>query len=262
MALELYHHPQSTCSQKVRICLAEKRIPWVGRVVDIARRENLSPEYLAINPNGVVPALVHDGRAVIESAVMCQYLDELSPRAPRLTPADAVARAAMRAWLCFIDEVPSMAVRVPSFQGVFLPHFQAMSQREYDEFVSANVLRRIFFRRMGRGGFNQDEYDGAIEQLDLTLERMERALADHAWLVSDQFTIADICMAPLIVRMEDLGMAGRWADRAHVRSWYGRMRARPSFAEAFPQGARISRSQSGLPGGGEDRGPAPAERGR
>lgn len=262
MALELYHHPQSTCSQKVRICLAEKGIPWVGRVVDIARRENLSPEYLAINPNGVVPALVHDGRAVIESAVMCQYLDEFHPDAPRLTPADAVARAAMRAWLCFIDEVPSMAVRVPSFQGVFLPHFQAMSQREYDDFVSANILRRIFFRRMGRGGFNRDEYDGAIEQLELTLERMERALAGHAWLVSDQFTIADICMVPLIVRMEDLGMAGHWADRANVRSWYARMRARPSFAEAIPQGARISTRKPGLPGGGEDREPAAAERGR
>ena len=252
MTLELHHHPQSTCSQKVRICLAEKGIPWVGRVVDIARRENLSPDYLAINPNGVVPAFVHDGRPIIESAVMCQYLDELHPREPRLTPADAVTRAAMRAWLCFIDEVPSMAVRVPSFRKVFLPHFQAMSQREYDEFVSANTLRRIFFKRMGRGGFNQDEYDGAIEQLDLTLARMERALADHAWLVSDQFTIADICMTPLIVRMEDLGMAERWADRATVRSWYDRVRARPSFAQAFPDGARISHGESGFLAGVED----------
>ena len=76
------------------------------------------------------------------------------------------------------------------------------------------------------------------------------------------FDIYELLMLPLIVRMEDLGMAGRWADRANVGSWYGRMRARPSFAEAIPQGARISPRKPGLPGGGEDRGPAEAERGR
>ena len=249
MTLELYHHPQSTCSQKVRICLAEKQIVWVNRVVDIAKRENLSPQYLAINPNGVVPAFVHDGRPIIESAVMCQYVDELYPHEPRLTPEDPLARAGMRAWLCFIDEVPSMAIRVPSFRNVFLPHFQAMSEREYDAFVSANTLRKIFFKRMGRGGFNQDEYDGAIEQLDMTLARMERALADHTWLVSDHFTIADICMAPLIVRMEDLSMAERWADYPNVQSWYDRVRTRPSFAQAFHDGTRISRKKPGFPGG-------------
>ena len=247
MTLELYHHPQSTCSQKVRICLAEKQVAWVSRPVDISKRENLSPEYLAINPNGVVPAFVHDGRPVIESAVMCEYIDELYPNDPKLTPSDPVERAAMRAWLCFIDEVPSMAIRVPSFRKVFLPHFQAMSDPEYDKFVSANTLRKIFFKRMGRGGFNEDEYEGAIEQLAMTLARMEGALGRHAWLVSDQFTIADICMAPLIVRMEDLGMAEMWAEHAGVQSWYDRVRARPAFAEAYYDGTRISHHKPGFP---------------
>ena len=247
MTLELYHHPQSTCSQKVRICLAEKNVEWVSRPVDIAKRENLAPEYLAINPNGVVPAFVHEGRPIIESAVMCEYIDDIYPHEPKLTPADPVERAAMRAWLCFIDEVPSMAIRVPSFRKVFLPHFQAMSDPEYDKFVSANTLRKIFFKRMGRGGFNEDEYDGAIEQLAMTLARMAAVLADHDWLVSDQFTIADICMAPLIVRMEDLGMAEMWAEHAAVQSWYDRVRARPAFAVAFYDGTRMSHRKPGYP---------------
>ena len=247
MTLELYDHPQSTCSQKVRICLAEKGVEWVDRVVDIAKRENLSPDYLAINPNGVVPAFVHDGRPVIESAVMCEYVDERFPTEPRLSPSNMVERAAMRAWLCFIDEVPSMAIRVPSFRNVFLPHFKAMSEREYDKFVSANTLRKIFFKRMGRGGFNEDEYEGAIEQLEMTLARMGAALADHEWLVSDQFTIADVCMTPLIVRLEDLGMAEMMADQPHVQSWYKRVQARPSFAQAYYNGTRISHRKPGFP---------------
>ncbi len=247
MALELYHHPQSTCSQKVRLCLAEKNVEWVERLVDISKRENLAPDYLAINPNGVVPAFVHDGRAVIESAVMCEYLDERYPTEPKLTPTDIVERAAMRAWLCFIDEVPSMAIRVPSFRNVFLPHFQAMSAQDYDKFVSANTLRKIFFKRMGRGGFNEDEYEGAIEQLEMTLARMEAALGQHDWLVSDQFAIADICMAPLIVRLEDLGMAEMFAGHPNVQSWYARIQARPSFAVAYYEGTRISHRKPGYP---------------
>src|SRR5690349_21710453 len=116
MTLELYHSHISTCSQKVRLCLAEKRIEWISRPVDLSRRENLREEYLAINPNGVVPAFVHNGHAIFESTVMCEYLEEAFPDSPSVVPRDPVERASMRAWLRFIDEVPSMAVRVPSFQ--------------------------------------------------------------------------------------------------------------------------------------------------
>ena len=81
--LELYHAPHSTCSQKVRICLAEKGVEWVDRRLNLATREHLTPEYLAINPNGVVPTLVHDDKIIIDSSVICEYLDEVFP-APRL----------------------------------------------------------------------------------------------------------------------------------------------------------------------------------
>ena len=57
MALELFHAHNSTCSRKVRLCLVEKGIrDWISRPVDISKHENLTPEYLAMNPNGVVPA--------------------------------------------------------------------------------------------------------------------------------------------------------------------------------------------------------------
>ena len=240
MTLVLYHHDKSTCSQKVRICLAEKAVAWDSHQVDLLNAENLSPEYLAINPNGVVPAFVHDGRPVIESAVMCEYIDEVWPGEPKLTPDDPVARADMRAWLRFIDEVPSMAVRVPSFQNVFLERFKAMSEEEYAAFRDQNTLRREFFMRLNRTGFSDAEYENSIRQLELTVARMEKALADGPWLVGGQYTIADICIAPLFQRMDDLGLAGLWADSPRVSDWFERMKARPAYQKAFYEGSRLT----------------------
>ncbi len=241
MALELYHSHISTCSQKVRIALAEKGIDWVSRPVDLSKHENLTPEFLAINPNGVVPAFVHDGRPIYESTVMCEYLDERWPDAPRLSPDDLVDRALMRAWLRWIDEVPSMAIRVPSFRNVFLSHFQKKSPEEFDAFVEANPLRKHFFKRMGQKGFSDEEYEAAIEQLDRSLARMDAALDGHDWLVADRFSIADICITPVIVRMEDIDMAGMWDGKfPRVAAWYARVQARPSFKAAYYPGTRIS----------------------
>jgi glutathione S-transferase len=238
MALELYHAAHSTCSQKVRICLAEKGVEWVSRPLDFSERENLSPEYMAINPNGVVPAFVHDGTPIIESTVMCEYLDEVWPNEPRLSPDDPKKRAEMRAWLRFIDEVPSMAVRVPSFQNVFLDRFKAMSDEEYVAFRESNTLRRDFFMRMNHTGFSDDEYENAILQLQASIERMEEALTRVGpWLIGAQFTIADICVAPLLQRMEELSLSDMWGDAPAVTDWFARIRARPSFATAFYPGS-------------------------
>lgn len=240
MSLVLYHHDKSTCSQKVRICLAEKGVDWDDRPVDLVNAENLSPEYLAINPNGVVPAFVHDGRPIIESTVMCEYVDEVWPDEPKLSPDDPVTRADMRAWLRFIDEVPSMAIRVPSFQNVFLPRFLAMSDEEYEAFRDQNTLRREFFMRLNRTGFSDAEYENSILQLKATVDRMEAALADGPWLVGAQYTIADICVAPLFQRMEDLGMADIWQGAPLVADWFERMRARPAYQTAFYEGSRLT----------------------
>lgn len=240
MALELYHNHASTCSQKVRIALAEKGIDWVDRNVDLSKQENLTPDYLAINPNGVVPAFVHDGTPIIESTVMCEYLDEVWPDEPCLSPADPKKRAEMRAWLRYIDEVPSMAIRVPTFQNVLIDRFRNMSEEEYTAFRDSNTLRRDFFMRLNRTGFSDEEYDNSLRQLSATIERMERALErEGPWLVGTQYTIADICMVPTFQRMEDLGMAEMWAGAPGVADWYARMKDRPAYRTAFYPGSRL-----------------------
>ena len=86
--LELYHNVNSVCAQKVRIVLAEKNVPWTNHHLSLARGEQLTPEFKKMNPRGVVPVLVHDGNVIVESSVICSYLDEVFPNPP-LTPSAA-----------------------------------------------------------------------------------------------------------------------------------------------------------------------------
>ena len=130
--LTLYNAAHSTCSQKVRICLAEKALAFEDIRLDLGKaKDHLKPEYLDINPNGVVPTLVDDGDIIVDSSVICEYLDERYPEIP-LSPADPVQRSRMRAWMRFLEEVPTAAVRVPSFNMGFLPRFEGLNRQQFE----------------------------------------------------------------------------------------------------------------------------------
>jgi len=240
--LKLYNAAHSTCSQKVRICLAEKKLPFEDIKLDIGKaKEHLKPEYLKINPNGVVPTLVDDGRAIIDSSVICEYLEERYPQV-KLSPDDLVDRARMRAWMRFIEEVPTAAVRVPSFNMGFLPRYEGMDQDTFRG-VEADIrpIRKHFYRRMGPNGFREEDVLASYEQIANTCGRMNAALESGPWLIGKQYTLADIIVTPLIDRMNDLGLSDIWEKKyPRVSDWYGRMRARPAFQQTFYRGARMS----------------------
>lgn len=240
--LVLYNAAHSTCSQKVRICLAEKGLPFKDVKLDLGKgKEHLKPEYLKINPNGVVPTLVDGDDIIIDSSVICEYLDEKYPQV-RLTPDDLVQRARMRAWMRFLEEVPTAAVRVPSFNMGFLPRFEGLDREQFEQ-QQADVrpIRKQFYRRMGPGGFKKEDVDASIEQLGNTCRRMNDALASGPWLLGEPYSLADIIVAPLIDRMADLGFSDIWEDKyPRVSDWYERMQARPAFQATFYPGARMS----------------------
>src|SRR5262252_10718055 len=97
MSFTLYNAPQSTCSQRVRFVLNAKGLPFEEVKLDLLAGDQLKPDYLRLNPNGVVPTLVHDGAVVIDSSVIIEYLDEVFPQGESFTPRDPAGRAAMRA---------------------------------------------------------------------------------------------------------------------------------------------------------------------
>jgi glutathione S-transferase len=240
--ITLYHASHSTCSQKVRMVLAEKHLAFADVKLDLARKDQLKPEYLALNPNGVVPTLVDGDAVIVDSSVICEYLDERYPE-PRLTPEDVVKRAHMRSWMRYLEEVPTAAIRVPSFNRAFLHRFDGLDQERFEkEQMNPRKVRKELFQRMGSPkGFGKAEVELSLEQLSDTCARMHDALAAGPWLMGAQFTLADVIVTPTIDRMADLGLAHIWQDAyPRVTAWYERLQARPSFQSTYHAGSRVS----------------------
>src|SRR4051812_16371895 len=242
MSFTLYNAPQSTCSQRVRFVLNAKQLPFEEKKLDLLAGDQLEPGYLALNPNGVVPTLAHDGEIVTDSSVIIEYLDEIAPHPHSFTPEAPVARAKMRALMRFIDEMPAAAVRVPTFNLAFLPRFAAMSEEEFVAFAESKPLRKEFMLAMGRKGFPQKDMDAALDRLARTYERMDDAIAQSAgpWLQGKRPTLADVALMPALVRMADLGLHTMWQDKPLVARWYDAIRAHPAFKPTYYFGSLLT----------------------
>lgn len=239
--LTLYHAWSSTCSQKVRLCLAEKRLTAREHVLDLRRFDQVSPAFLAINPDGMVPVLRHEGLTLTESTVINEYLDDRFPDVP-LRPADAAGRARVGMWSRLVDEVASPAIKAPSFARNLAPMLRAMPAEALEAALArmpdAMVAGR--WRRAARDGFPPEELAHAHARLRMVLGRMEAALADGPWLAGDALTLADLNMAPFILRLDgfpDYDLARDWP---RCRAWLDALVARPSYASAriVPQAPR------------------------
>jgi glutathione S-transferase len=183
-AIELYNAPQSTCSQKVRLTLAEKGLAFKEHRLKLFAGDQLRPEYLELNPNGVVPTVVHDGTPIIDSSVIMEYLDEVFP-SPRLSPSDPKTRAEMRAWLRFFEEVPTVAVRYPSYNAAFARHFSEMSEAEFRALAASKPMRDVFLAEMDKDtGFSE----ARIKGIRKTALRMQGVLRHSHYLVGDSLT--------------------------------------------------------------------------
>jgi len=244
--LELYNAAQSTCSQKVRLTLAEKGLEFVEHKLKLFQNDQLKPEYLKLNPNGVVPTLVDGGIPVVDSSVIMEYLDEEYPETS-LTPGGTKDRAQLRAWLRFFEEVPTVAVRFPSYNAAFARHFSTMSDDEFQSLAKSKPLRDKFLGEMDKTkGFSTDKLKSAEDSIRKTVTRMEPALAVHEYLLGQKLTLADFCVLPSMIRMEDLGYEFLWDDKPGVKAWLARIKSRPSFKAAFYSGSLLSEQYPGI----------------
>jgi glutathione S-transferase len=233
--LDLYHSWRSTCSRKVRIALAEKRLDYVGHPLNLQKFEHHHPDYLKLNPNGYVPTLVHDGVPYIESTVINEYLDDRFPDTP-LRPRDAAARARMRVWTKFADDYALPAVVVPTWSQALKPVAERLSDEELRLRLEAIPLkeRRDRWAKIARSAYSAEEFQDALGKLELMVDRMEADLANGPWLAGDSFSLADINITPYVVRAGEInpGFHDR-ALRPRLMDWFDRIRARPWFDEIF-----------------------------
>lgn len=234
MTIELYHAGMSVCSEKVRILLAERGMPYVSKLLDLRAGDQQNAEYLKLNPNAVVPTIVHDGNVVIESNIILEYLAEVLP-GPSLVTSSPLGRTRMRLWTKQLDESLHQLTSVISFAIGFRYQLLAKPREE-----ALTVLRKIPdpFRRdrqidIFENGTQSSHFSPAIKRFDKMLADMERDLSANAWLAGADYSLADIAFTPYVNRLDQLQLAHMCDRRPHVARWFETMRARPSFGTAY-----------------------------
>ena len=235
--LTVYHYWSSVCSQKVRLCLAEKSLPWDSRHVNLFTFDQWEPDYVRLNPKGVVPTIDHDGKVLIESNVIIEYLEDAFP-GPKLRPADPYLAGLMRRWIYDSEEIAHPNVNMLSYNARHKLRLQGFPKDELKAIAAKcpnPVIARRFLRRVDQGVSAQEEAD-AFASLDHLLDGMERTLAEGGpWLLGRDYSLADVAMAPFVNRIEVLPrpeMVGARL-RPRIADWWARMQARPAFQEAF-----------------------------
>lgn len=203
--LVLYHGMASTCSKKVRLALYEKNLPFESRLLDLQKFEQHTPEYLALNPNGVVPTLVDDGKPVIESSIIIEYLDDAFPETP-LRPRDPQELYRMRLWLKFSDNVAYNAVYAPTWSMLSKRAGDALSEEKLQQTLARIPTRerRERWEVVAREGFSQKEMQDAFDKMVQCFDRIETTLAGDPWLAGGTYSLADIAMIPFIDRIRNL----------------------------------------------------------
>ena len=233
--LELYHYGDSLCSMKARLCLFEKGVKFTSHFVDLMHWEHLTDEYRKLNPNSVVPTIVHNGTPIIESSVINQYIDEVF-NGPVLTPEDPIKRAQMRVWCKVQDDVIHPAIQKPTFNLLVKPILAKKSDEELDNWLNTHPLEksRKLFRGAARGPVNEEALEEAKNQFKFVFEKMECALEGNDWLCGSQFTLADIAYAPAIDRLEQCNWFELFNNYPNILEWCAKIRERDAFKQMRP----------------------------
>jgi Glutathione S-transferase len=230
--LTLYDFGNSVCCQKVRITMRAKNLEWDAIKVDLFKAEQYDAKYLKLNPKGIVPTLVHDGKPIIESTLICEYLDDTFP-VPRLIPSDPWQRSRMRLWSKMVDEGLFEGVTELSFSAMFRERMRNMPEE----------IRQKRFRNIGDPrrrdrlmstyelGVQSPFVKHGIAAYERAFKMLEDRLAETGpWILGANASLADVNLMPFTARLDYLGLLDLWVkDRPQVKKWWAFVREWPSF---------------------------------
>jgi glutathione S-transferase len=168
--LELYHSINSVCAQKVRIALEEKGLAAKDHIMTL-RADQYEPAYMKLNPNGVVPTLIHDGAPVTESSLILYYIDDAFPNPP-LMPKQPLQRQRVRLYNKLIDEYVHNSCTILTFATAFRSAFLKMPPEAWRAEINKTPLKR------------RAEYKRSVIEHGLVSEFVADALAHHRKLLS------------------------------------------------------------------------------
>lgn len=233
--LELYHAEPVANSMKTLLCLKEKGLEFVSHYVDLLRFEQHQPAFVALNPNGQVPVLVHDGAIVTESTVINEYLEDVFP-AVRLRPRDPVHIARMRIWSKFVDEYFCPALSMIGWHLMVRKVAQSLSKGELDEVLARIPLKeqRDKWATVAGDSFTPAQLDDSRRKIGISIERLEKILRQSDWIAGPEYSLADVNSYSMVASVPRL-FPECMNDELTPRSldWLQRMNARPAVQAAL-----------------------------
>ena len=232
--LTLYHNGPSTCSQKVRIILELKELQYESKLIDLLSGEQHNPEYVKLNPNHVVPTLVVNNEALIESSLINEYLDDAYPETPAKS-SDPAKIHQMRLWTKYIDTYHPQCGAIT--YGIGMRNILIQKPKEELDLEIENIpdpAKRQARRDLIEKGLDAPVVIEGLKKSKEFLDKLEAELENSKWLFNDSFGIADAAAMPYIIRMEQLSMNDLFSEnlRPNIKAWYDNIKSMEIFEKA------------------------------
>ncbi len=234
MAIELYHWEPTVNSGELLICLKEKGVDFVSHYVDVLAFEQHSPGFLALNPRGAVPVLVHDGHVLTETTLILEYLDATFPQV-QLVPGSAADRYRMRVWTKLANDYFVPALTLLGWHHCMT---SKIAQRDRDA-IDARLAhlpqdRQVVWRTALDDAYTTEQLTRASQHLDVVVQRLEETLGGSQWLAGDRYSLADIAIFPAACALQTVRARVFDSENSpNVAAWLKRMGERPAVRAAL-----------------------------
>lgn len=242
--LHLFHFSNSTCSQKMRIFLRLKGIEWESHHLNLIKKENQTSWYMGINPRGLVPTIVHDGKVIIESNDILEYLEAQFPE-PELIPSakSEQVHSMLKAEDDLHLDIRALTMRfmIPSF----LAKRPESALKAYESTGSGTVggnpdphkdVETKFWRDMNvHGKITNDQAINAFNRFKSQLSEYDQLLVNQPYLLGDTVSLVDIAWYIYVRRLISSSYP---VSRLHssVDRWFKQLDSRSDFNEEVPSG--------------------------
>jgi glutathione S-transferase len=226
--LTLFHSLTSVCSQKVRLTLAELELEFESRVMDLKQGDQFAPDYLVLNPNGVVPTLLDGRHVVLHSNDIMQHLCRSKPDHP-FSQATAGASEHCALWFERADRF-HLAIHAITYVSVNRERLMALSPEQLEQRFRniPDVDRSKRLREIVDKGFRSVPVQTATETTTELLSYLQSTTHRQRWLAGDRLSLADLAMFPFVHRLHLLGFDALWKD-SNLARWHQEIMQRPAF---------------------------------
>ena len=236
--LTLYHWEPNANSGKPMLALAEKGVEYRSHYLDLLNFDQHRPDYLKINPDGTIPALVHGDRVFTESTPMMEYIDEAFA-GPPLRPKEPHERWRMRWWMRYFDSYFAPSLSMIGWSIFIGPAARQRDPAELRAAIDRIPLesRRIAWRKAAFNEFSAEELAESRRRVWFAIDVLEKHLTQHKWIAGDAYSLGDINGFNLGYALP-LSQPERCNDQRtpRIMDWLRRIYERPAAKQTWAKG--------------------------